>query len=126
MLFILHCCLTTEPITVATVYIYTSVLVPISCLLRNFWSTCRPAHDDAVYTQNRDSGFSSQTNGPLFGCQRVHDVILGSIQCAVCLSLKQRKEKEGLQLLQQIGSSWRADLNVDAPTLAAGLVMLGQ
>jgi len=101
MLFILQCCLTAEPIPVVTVYIYTSILVPISCLLGNFWSTCRPAHDDAVYTQNRDSGFSSQTNGPRFGCQRVHDVILGSVQCAICLSLK---EKEGLQLLQQIGS----------------------
>jgi hypothetical protein len=105
---------------------YTSILVPIARLLRNFWSTCWSAHDDAVHTQNRDSGLSSQTNGPRFGCQRIHDIVLGSIQCAVCLSLKQKKEKGELQLLKQIGSSRRADLNVDAPRLAVGLVMLGQ
>ena len=34
-----------------------------------------------------------RVNGPRFGRRRVQDVILGNVQCAVCLSLKQGKEK---------------------------------
>jgi len=71
----------------------------------------------AVYTQNR-------TNVPRFRCQRAHDVNIGSVQCRLSQP-KTREEKGGLQLLQQTGSSWRADLNVDAPRLAVGLVLLG-
>lgn len=35
-----------------TIQAYMLILIPISCLLRDFWTACWSAHDDAIYAEN--------------------------------------------------------------------------
>ena len=95
---ILPMLLKVAPITLAIACTYMSILVPVSRLLGNSGTTRRPAHNDTIYTENRNGGFSSQANCPCFGCQRIHNVVLSSIHSAICLSLelKQKERKSAI------------------------------
>ena len=63
------------------------IIIPVTCLLGNFRSTSRLAHDDAVYAQHRHRSVGGQPDRPLLGDQRVENLMLRSIKSSIGLLL---------------------------------------
>ena len=67
------------------------VRVPVTGLLRNLGPPSRLAHDNAVHAKHGNGGFRCELDSPLFGGDRIIDLVSVSIESSVGLGLNGRQ-----------------------------------